>query len=401
MRRPIAVGVQPLAARLTSGVLLASQSLLLTLSAAPASADDARTPVRGTAYMGSGVLAHEGVQGRPADTRATQTEGGGRLQPSGQRRLVDPLNSGVKWAYTKATEGNVVPQSLLLPAVRRFVRRRHDPRRLPLRRVPHWRRRRGPGRLPLRRPRRRLVEGRQDAAGRARHRYNPYGDTCYGRTPSQMVGWIRDFLDRYEERTGRQAVIYTPTPTGGSSAPGTTAAPAPPTRCGSPVRPRPWAPPGRLGRPHDVAVPPLPGRPSGTTTSSTGRSDRGQGAGQRLTRTARPPAVRGSAIGERPHDVGDLLTHHVPGPGRAGRRRPVRSRAPSTSSALRIGTMLLSAQDFVAVADGDPKAVAPPPRRRRARRWRRSGCGGPESASAGCFSSRWLSGCRQPRLSSR
>jgi len=38
--------------------------------------------------------------------------------------------------------------------------------------------------------------------------YNPYGATCYGLTAAGMVSWIRDFLNTYKSRTGRDAVIY-------------------------------------------------------------------------------------------------------------------------------------------------------------------------------------------------
>ncbi|ACU98738.1 MAG: lysozyme [Saccharomonospora viridis] len=41
--------------------------------------------------------------------------------------------------------------------------------------------------------------------------YNPYGDTCYGKTQSQMTAWILDFHDTYHARTGRWPVIYTST----------------------------------------------------------------------------------------------------------------------------------------------------------------------------------------------
>ncbi|GAA0233041.1 lysozyme [Cryptosporangium japonicum] len=51
--------------------------------------------------------------------------------------------------------------------------------------------------------------------------HNPYGDRagrpeyrkneCYGLTPAAMRGWIRAFLTRYHQRTGRHAVIYTTT----------------------------------------------------------------------------------------------------------------------------------------------------------------------------------------------
>jgi Lyzozyme M1 (1,4-beta-N-acetylmuramidase) len=41
--------------------------------------------------------------------------------------------------------------------------------------------------------------------------YNPYGATCYGLSKSAMVTWIRTFLAEYKARTSRDAVIYTTT----------------------------------------------------------------------------------------------------------------------------------------------------------------------------------------------
>lgn len=41
--------------------------------------------------------------------------------------------------------------------------------------------------------------------------YNPYGQTCYGKSSAAMVAWLHGFLDRYRSRTGRDAVIYTTT----------------------------------------------------------------------------------------------------------------------------------------------------------------------------------------------
>ncbi|MCP9206364.1 lysozyme [Streptomyces cucumeris] len=53
--------------------------------------------------------------------------------------------------------------------------------------------------------------------------YNPYGATCYGKSASAMVSWVKDFSDTYRARTGRDPVIYTSTSwwktcTGNSSA---------------------------------------------------------------------------------------------------------------------------------------------------------------------------------------
>lgn len=39
--------------------------------------------------------------------------------------------------------------------------------------------------------------------------YNPYGATCYGLSQAAMVNWVRDFLNTYKARTGRDPVIYT------------------------------------------------------------------------------------------------------------------------------------------------------------------------------------------------
>jgi lysozyme len=191
-------------------VLLASQSLLLALAAVPASADGAGvTPVRGSAHMGIGVLAHEGVQGLPTGTRVTQTEGVDVSSHQGNVAWSTLWNSGVKWAYVKATEGTsyrnpyrsqqyggaydvgmirgayhfAVPDSSGGAAQADYF-------------VDHgggWSKdgRTLPGVLDI--------------------EYNPYGETCYGKSASQMVAWIRDFVNRYEARTGRAAVIYTST----------------------------------------------------------------------------------------------------------------------------------------------------------------------------------------------
>jgi GH25 family lysozyme M1 (1,4-beta-N-acetylmuramidase) len=41
--------------------------------------------------------------------------------------------------------------------------------------------------------------------------YNPYGETCYGKSPHDMVAWIHDFADTYHAKTGRFPTIYTST----------------------------------------------------------------------------------------------------------------------------------------------------------------------------------------------
>ncbi|NWL11705.1 lysozyme [Paenarthrobacter nitroguajacolicus] len=41
--------------------------------------------------------------------------------------------------------------------------------------------------------------------------YNPYGSTCYGMTPGEMVSWVSDFATTILSRTGRLPAIYTTT----------------------------------------------------------------------------------------------------------------------------------------------------------------------------------------------
>jgi GH25 family lysozyme M1 (1,4-beta-N-acetylmuramidase) len=41
--------------------------------------------------------------------------------------------------------------------------------------------------------------------------YNPYGDTCYGLSPSEMTAWIKDFSDTYHARWSKWPAIYTST----------------------------------------------------------------------------------------------------------------------------------------------------------------------------------------------
>jgi len=41
--------------------------------------------------------------------------------------------------------------------------------------------------------------------------WNPYGGTCFGKSQADMKAWINDFLDTYNDRTGRYPAIYTNT----------------------------------------------------------------------------------------------------------------------------------------------------------------------------------------------
>ncbi|MHC3469344.1 lysozyme [Streptomyces sp. 7R007] len=212
--------------RVSAAALAGLLLVLSTLTAAPASAES--IPVRGSAYMGMGVLAHDGVDtsraGLPGP-RAGLTEG---VDVSSYQRDVawsTLWSSGVGWAYTKATEGTsyrnpyfagqydgaydigmvrgayhfATPDSGSGTAQADYF-------------VDHGGGWSGDGRT---------LPGALDIE------WNPYGEACYGLSASGMVGWIRDFLSRYKARTGRNAVIYTSTSwwaqcTGGSTAFGST-----------------------------------------------------------------------------------------------------------------------------------------------------------------------------------
>lgn len=202
--------------------------------------------------------------------------------------------------------GDVLQEPLLRAAVQRFVRHRHDPRRVPLRHPEHDERRRT-GEL-LRGQRGGWSRDGRTLPGVLDIEWNPYGAQCYGLSQAAMVNWIRDFTNTYRARTGRDAVIYTATSwwkdcTGNNAGFGATN-PLWVARYNTTVGELP----GKLGLPHDVAV--HLDRPDGRRPQPLQRRPRPRtGAGQRLTprrSTARPaPAtssqVTGASRGPGPH----------------------------------------------------------------------------------------------------
>jgi GH25 family lysozyme M1 (1,4-beta-N-acetylmuramidase) len=196
------------------GLLGVLTGLLLAL-ATPAALPDSggRTPLRGTAYMGIGVLAHDGnatrAGTRSADDRGTRTEG---VDVSSHQLNVpwsDLWADGVRWAYTKATEGTYYKNPY-------FTQQYNGPYDVGMIR----------GAYHFATPD--TTAGATQADYFVEHgggwskdgktlpgvldiEWNPYGDSCYGKSKSAMVSWIRDFLNRYKSRTGRPAVIYTAT----------------------------------------------------------------------------------------------------------------------------------------------------------------------------------------------
>ncbi|MFF1377188.1 lysozyme [Streptomyces sp. NPDC058308] len=192
-----------------AGVLLAALSalsLLLTLPTA-ARADD--VPARGSARLGQGVIEHDGQGGLPAGGDATQTEGVDVSSHQGNVAWSTLWNSGVKWAYVKATESTSYKNPY-------FAQQYNGSYNVGMIRGAYhfatpdtssgatqanyfasggggWSRdgRTLPGALDI--------------------EWNPYGAACFGKSQSEMVSWIRDFLTTYKARTSRDAVIYTAT----------------------------------------------------------------------------------------------------------------------------------------------------------------------------------------------
>lgn len=194
------------------GILLAALSLLFTLPAvAQAAAHTTGTvPERGSAYLGMGVVKHDGQAPQaPRQPRVEQTEG---VDVSGWQGNVDwgaLWNSGVKWAYVKATEGTYYQNEY-------FTQQYNGSYDIGMIRgsyhfatpdttsgavqaqyfVSHgggWSRdgKTLPGMLDI--------------------EWNPYGASCYGLSQGAMVSWIQDFVGTYRALTGRDPMIYTAT----------------------------------------------------------------------------------------------------------------------------------------------------------------------------------------------
>ncbi|MDH6548760.1 GH25 family lysozyme M1 (1,4-beta-N-acetylmuramidase) [Streptomyces sp. SAI-133] len=192
------------------GLLLTAFSLLHTAPAPAAESPEATAvPARGSAHMGMGVVAHDGQGGLPAGTRATQTEGVDVASYQGNVAWSTLWNSGVRWAYTKASEGTYYTNpyfsqqytgsygvGMIRGAYHFATPDTTSGATQADYFVDHGGAWSGDGRT---------LPGVLDIE------WNPYGDACFGKTQSAMVTWIRDFLNRYKARTGRQAVIYTAT----------------------------------------------------------------------------------------------------------------------------------------------------------------------------------------------
>ncbi|KQW10439.1 lysozyme [Streptomyces sp. Root369] len=194
-------------------LLLTAFSLLhpAAVSAAevPETPEATATPARGSAHMGMGVVAHDGQDGLPAGTRAGQAEGVDVASYQGNVSWSTLWNSGVRWAYTKASEGTYYRN----PYFSQQYTGSYDVGMI--RGAYHFA---TPDTSSGATQADYFVDSGggwyQDGRtlpGTLDIEWNPYGDACFGKSQSAMVTWIRDFLNRYKARTGRDAVIYTAT----------------------------------------------------------------------------------------------------------------------------------------------------------------------------------------------
>ncbi|MFI1526733.1 lysozyme [Streptomyces griseus] len=193
-----------------AGTLLAALALLLTLpGAADAAAPSDDAPARGTARMGQGVIEHDGQGGLPRDSRAAQTEGVDVSSHQGNVAWATLWNSGVKWAYVKATEGTYYKNPYfgqqyngsygvgMIRGAYHFA----TPNTTSGAAQAHYFVDNGGG----------WSRDGKTLPGVLDIEWNPYGAQCYGLSQAAMVNWIRDFTNTYRARTGRDAVIYTAT----------------------------------------------------------------------------------------------------------------------------------------------------------------------------------------------
>ncbi|KQX47286.1 MULTISPECIES: lysozyme [unclassified Streptomyces] len=197
-----------------AGAALAALALLLPLAGSAGAAQDPGTrviPPRGSASMGMGVIAHDGQGSAPGgvSVQAVQTEGVDVSSHNGNVAWSTLWNSGVKWAYVKATEGTYYKNTYfnqqytgsynvgMIRGTYHFA----TPDTTTGAAQADYFVNNGGG----------WSKDGKTLPGVLDIEWNPYGATCYGKTQAGMVSWIRDFVDRYKYRTGRDAVIYTAT----------------------------------------------------------------------------------------------------------------------------------------------------------------------------------------------
>ncbi|WP_446666087.1 GH25 family lysozyme [Flexivirga sp. B27] len=169
----------------------------------------------GDAYAGWKQHAVSSNRTSPGLTRslqslaATKTPGIDVSAYQGNVNWSSQWNAGVRWAYTKATEGDYYTNDY-------FAQQYNGSYNVGMIR----------GAYHFANPAGRSASAQADyfvkhgggwskdgktLPGMLDIEYNPYGSTCYGYSKSGMVTWIKTWLNEYKRLTGRDAVIYTTT----------------------------------------------------------------------------------------------------------------------------------------------------------------------------------------------
>ena len=196
-----------------AGMFISALVLVVTAPGTANAAPQDDKPIKpGEASMGVGVRMHEGgdpTDGTPPESLAATVEGVDVSSHQGNVNWSSLWNSGVRFAYVKATEGTSYTNPY-------FTQQYNGSYNIGMiRGAYHF-----------------ALPNNSSGTAQADHfvdhgggwsgdgktlpgvldiEYNPYGSTCYGLSQGAMVNWIRDFTNRYKARTGRDAVIYTTT----------------------------------------------------------------------------------------------------------------------------------------------------------------------------------------------
>lgn len=184
----------------------------MVLTATPAPAEAADYTGADKRWAGSQIALHEGVHGAPPSGRFTPADQTLGHDVSGWQGDVDwpaAAETGAKFVYIKATEGT----GYRSPHFTQQYNGSYDVGLI--RGAYHFAR---PGVSGGAAQAEYFVSngGGWSADGKTLPgaldiEYNPYGETCYDKSPAEMIAWIGDFSTRYHELTGRYPVIYTST----------------------------------------------------------------------------------------------------------------------------------------------------------------------------------------------
>ncbi|GAA1417138.1 lysozyme [Streptomyces thermospinosisporus] len=194
--------------RAFTAVVAALLAVLSLPHLAAAAESPPAVPPRGSAYMGMGVVPHDGRGGLPVE-RAAQAEGVDVSSHQGNVAWPTLWSSGVRWAYAKATEGTYYRN----PYYSQQYGGSYDAGMI--RGAYHFA---TPDTSSGATQANYFVDhgggwsaDSRTLPGALDMEWNPYGDDCYGKSTSSMVSWIRDFMNQYRARTGRNPVLYTST----------------------------------------------------------------------------------------------------------------------------------------------------------------------------------------------